>query len=133
MAPCLPTSRIDRRRGPGAGLGHDFLRHIERTRLLVHLLDSSADDVLADLQVVEKELSAYGHGLDQRPRLVVLSKIELLEPSELASKLKILNQHVAAQGAQPVLAISAAAAMNLAELLAAVWQQLGIASASPPG
>ena len=117
----------------GAGLGHDFLRHIERTRLLVHLLDSSADDVLADLQVVEKELSAYGHGLDQRPRLVVLSKIELLRPSELASKLKSLNRHVAAQGGQPVLAISAAAAMNLPELLAAVWQQLGIASASPPG
>ena len=117
----------------GAGLGHDFLRHIERTRLLVHLLDSSADDVLADLQVVEKELSAYGHGLDQRPRLVVLSKIELLGPSELASKLKILNRHVSAQGGQPVLAISAAAAKNLPELLAAVWQQLGIASASAPG
>ncbi|MDP5122704.1 MAG: 50S ribosome-binding GTPase, partial [Cyanobium sp. MAG_04] len=65
----------------GAGLGHDFLRHIERTRLLIHLIDSSADDVVADLNVVEGELTAYGHGLDQRPRIVVLNKIELLDPA----------------------------------------------------
>jgi GTP-binding protein len=116
----------------GAGLGHDFLRHIERTRLLIHLIDASVDDVLADVQVVERELTAYGHGLDQRPRLVVLNKIELLDPVALEAVLEGLRQKVQAQKVQasgdlPVLAISAAASKNLPELLAAVWQQLGIA------
>ncbi len=110
----------------GAGLGHDFLRHIERTRLLIHLIDASAEDVLADLQVVERELTAYGHGLDQRPRLVVLNKIELLDPVDLETRLEAVRQQVQSQGGQPVLAISAATSRNLQELLAAVWQQLGI-------
>ena len=110
----------------GAGLGHDFLRHIERTRLLIHLIDASAEDVLHDLQVVQRELTAYGHGLDQRPRLVVLNKIELLDSAALEDALEMLRQQVRTHGEQPVLAISAAASMRLPELLAAVWQQLGI-------
>lgn len=110
----------------GAGLGHDFLRHIERTRLLIHLIDSSAEDVLADLNVVEGELTAYGHGLDQRPRLVVLNKIELLDSASLEEVLEKVSQQVEARGGLPVLAISAAASKNLPQLLAAVWQQLGI-------
>ena len=110
----------------GAGLGHDFLRHIERTRLLIHLIDSSAEDVVADLNVVEGELTAYGHGLDQRPRLVVLNKIELLDPASLEELVEKVSQQVQASGGLPVLAISAAASKNLPQLLAAVWQQLGI-------
>ncbi len=110
----------------GAGLGHDFLRHIERTRLLIHLIDSSAEDVLADLNVVEGELTAYGHGLDQRPRLVVLNKIELLDSASLEEVHEKVSQQVQARGGLPVLAISAAASKNLPQLLAAVWQQLGI-------
>jgi GTP-binding protein len=110
----------------GAGLGHDFLRHIERTRLLIHLIDSSAEDVVADLNVVEGELTAYGHGLDQRPRLVVLNKIELLDPASLEELVEKVSQQVQAGGGLPVLAISAAASKNLPQLLAAVWQQLGI-------
>ena len=110
----------------GAGLGHDFLRHIERTRLLIHLIDSSAEDVVADLNVVEGELTAYGHGLDQRPRIVVLNKIELLDPASLEELVEKVSQQVQARGGLPVLAISAAASKNLPQLLAAVWQQLGI-------
>ena len=110
----------------GAGLGHDFLRHIERTRLLIHLIDSSAEDVVGDLNVVEGELTAYGHGLDQRPRIVVLNKIELLDPASLEELVEKVSQQVQARGGLPVLAISAAASKNLPKLLAAVWQQLGI-------
>ena len=106
----------------GAGLGHDFLRHIERTRLLIHLVDASSETVAADLEVVSGELAAYGHGLAARPRLLVLSKIELLEPAEVQELQSELGQLTG----QPVLAISAVAAMGLKELLASVWQQLGI-------
>ncbi|MEB3275710.1 MAG: GTPase ObgE [Cyanobacteriota bacterium] len=108
----------------GAGLGHDFLRHIERTRLLIHLLDAGSDSLLADYAVVEGELRAYGHELDQRPRLVVLNKIELLEPETLRELAERLSQ----LSGRPVLLISAAAARGLEALLAAVWRELGIQS-----
>jgi GTP-binding protein len=106
----------------GAGLGHEFLRHIERTRLLVHLVDAGSDDVLGDLQVVETELSAYGHGLSERPRLVVLNKMELCSETELGERIAAVAQHTS----QPPLAISAAGARGLDALLNAVWKMLGI-------
>lgn len=106
----------------GAGLGHEFLRHIERTRLLIHLVDSSSEDVVRDLQVVQQELQSYGNGLSERPTLVALTKIELLLDEELEDR----RQQLQERWGGPVLAISAAAARNLDQLLAATWQQLGI-------
>jgi len=114
----------------GAGLGHDFLRHIERTRLLVHLVDASTEDPLADLGVVEAELAAYGHGLSGRPRLVVLTKSELLDDETLAEVRSQVASHCAGAGLEPPLTISAVAARGLDTLLAAVWTQLGIDQSS---
>jgi GTP-binding protein len=106
----------------GAGLGHEFLRHIERTRLLIHLVDASSDDVVRDLQVVQQELASYDTGLSERPTLVALTKIELLLDEELQERRQLLEEHCGG----PVLAISAAAAQNLDQLLAATWRELGI-------
>lgn len=71
----------------GIGLGHDFLRHVERTRLLLHVLDASGSegrDPLEDFATINKELDAYGE-LNQRPQLVVLNKCDLI-PSEDTTK-----------------------------------------------
>ena len=106
----------------GAGLGHDFLRHIERTRLLIHLVDAGADDPVGDLRVVEKELEAYGHGLVERPRLLVLNKQELLDE---ASRPGMMAELAQASGRTP-LSVSAAMGTNLDSLLDQVWQMLGI-------
>ncbi|MCP9826524.1 Obg family GTPase CgtA [Synechococcus sp. EJ6-Ellesmere] len=106
----------------GAGLGHDFLRHIERTRLLVHLVDASSADVTSDLAVVEQELLAYGHGLDQRPRILALNKSELLLPDQLEAA----RASLAALWGGEVLLISAATKSGLDGLLAEVWKELGI-------
>lgn len=106
----------------GAGLGHDFLRHIERTRLLIHLVDAGADDPLEDLRTVEKELEAYGHGLMDRPRLLVLNKQELRSDEELPALMAELKQ---ASGIDP-LCISAAMGSNLDALLEQIWSELGI-------
>ncbi len=108
----------------GAGLGHDFLRHIERTRLLIHLLDAASPQLLEDYDVVERELCAYGHQLDERPRLVVLNKTELVEPAELED-LKLQLEQRSGRG---VWLISAAMARGLDALLAEVWTELGIQS-----
>jgi GTPase len=66
----------------GAGLGLDFLRHIERTRVTIHLLDGSSDDPWRDLETVNEELSEYGEGLAERPQIVVINKIDIPEVAE---------------------------------------------------
>ena len=63
----------------GAGLGHQFLAHLERARLLVHVLDASEPDLEGRFRTIDRELAEYGAGLDVRPQLVVLNKIDLLE------------------------------------------------------
>ena len=62
----------------GAGLGHEFLAHLERARLLVHVIDVSEGDVEQRFRTIDAELGQYGAGLDERPQLVVLNKIDLL-------------------------------------------------------
>jgi GTP-binding protein len=61
----------------GAGLGHDFLRHIERTRVLIHLLNGVARDPLEDWAMINQELALYDARLEEKPQLVVLNKIDL--------------------------------------------------------
>jgi GTP-binding protein len=61
----------------GAGLGHDFLRHIERTRVLIHLLDGSAEDPLENWAMINQELALYDVQLEEKPQLVVLNKMDL--------------------------------------------------------
>ncbi|MBA3434230.1 MAG: GTPase ObgE [Actinobacteria bacterium] len=65
----------------GAGLGHEFLAHLERARLLVHVLDASEPDLDGRFRIIDRELAAYGAGLDERLQIVVLNKIDLLEES----------------------------------------------------
>jgi GTP-binding protein len=75
----------------GAGLGIQFLRHIERTRLLVHMVDvsdsSGRPDVLKDVEVILGELKNFGAGLETKPAIVVASKIDVANPDKL-KKLK---------------------------------------------
>ena len=63
----------------GAGLGHQFLAHLERARLLVHVLDASEPDLEKRFRTIDHELAAYGAGLEAKRQLVVLNKIDLLE------------------------------------------------------
>lgn len=102
-------------------MGHDFLRHVERTRVLIHLVDGTAADPVRDYQIIQQELRAYGHGLSDKPQIVVLNKIDALEPQEVSERTQRLSM---AAGA-PVSAISAVARQGLEPLLQRVWQCLG--------
>lgn len=75
----------------GKGLGSKFLRHIERTKFLVHLVSAEQDDVAKAYRSIRDELIAFGKGLAEKPELVVLSKIDLLMPEELEKKLSDLR------------------------------------------
>ena len=69
----------------GVGLGHEFLAHLERARLLLHVIDASEGDADERWRTIDAELAAYGAGLDERPQAVVLNKLDLLpEPPEFA-------------------------------------------------
>jgi GTPase len=66
----------------GVGLGHEFLAHLERARLLLHVIDAAAGDPAEQFRTIDRELAEYGAGLERRPQVVVLNKIDLLpEPS----------------------------------------------------
>jgi GTPase len=70
----------------GAGLGHEFLAHLERARMLVHVIDAAAGDIDAHYLMIRGELTRYGAGLDRLPEVVVLNKTDLLaEPPELGA------------------------------------------------
>jgi GTP-binding protein len=104
----------------GKGLGHEFLRHIQRTRVLIHLLDGLSADPLADLAAINAELAAFGHGLAQKPQLVVLNKMD--EPS-VRERWPEIQAALEAQG-HPALAISALAREGTRELLYRAAQML---------
>lgn len=74
----------------GRGLGSKFLRHIERTRCLIHLVSAEQDDVAMTYKAIRAELGAFGQGLSEKPELVVLSKADLLTPDEVERKRKEL-------------------------------------------
>jgi len=92
----------------GSGLGTQFLRHIERTRLLVHLVDvsdaSGRPDPVKDVEVIEGELKSFGAGLDQKPVIMVASKIDIANKGKLAK----LRRYCKKQGLElfPISAVS---------------------------
>src|SRR6266478_1594575 len=91
----------------GVGLGHEFLRHVQRTRLLIHLLDGAAPDrdPWQDFQAINKELHEYDEHLATRPQVVVLNKMDLPEAQERWPRLKARAE----AAGYPTFAISAAA------------------------
>lgn len=97
----------------GAGLGHDFLRHIQRTRVLIHLLDGLSSDPLADFSQTNGELSLFDPNLSKKPQIVALNKIDQPQVKELYPKLK---KELKKRGYE-LLAVSALARTDLQELL----------------
>jgi GTP-binding protein len=74
----------------GAGLGDRFLGHVERCRVLLHLVDGTAEDPAAAYRTVRRELAAYGHGLDEKPEVLALSKADALSAEAREAKAKAL-------------------------------------------
>ena len=107
----------------GVGLGHQFLRHIERTRLLVHIVDVSGlsgRDPLQDYAIINNELRAYRPELADLPQLVALNKIDIGDPEEVAAVRELLE----GEGAITVFEISAATHQGTQELVYACAQRL---------
>jgi GTP-binding protein len=105
----------------GAGIGDRFLGHVERTRLLLHLVDGSGEDPVESWRVVRGELDGYGAGLDQKPEVIVLTKADLLDGKKRARIVKALEKETGAK----VFPISAPLDEGMEPLLDAIIEQLG--------
>ncbi len=110
----------------GAGIGDRFLGHIERCRVLVHLIDGTSEDVAGDYRTVRGELLAYGHDLEDKPELVVLNKIDALSEEEIAEKRKALEKASKAK----VLEVSGVSGAGVDKLLYAIVGHIDAAAAS---
>ena len=76
----------------GKGLGHKFLRHIERTRALVHCLSSESEDLVKDYKVVRKELELYNKEIVDKPEIILLTKTDMISKEDMEAKLKALSK-----------------------------------------
>jgi GTP-binding protein len=105
----------------GAGIGDRFLGHVERTRILLHLVDAAGDDPVDAWRVVRGELDSYGAGLADKPEVIALSRTDLVEPKRLAKIAKALEK---AAGVKPI-PISAPLGEGMDQVLDLLVQQLG--------
>ena len=104
----------------GIGLGHDFLRHIERTRVLLHLIDATADNPIADYETIQQELEAYGHGLTDRPQIIAFNKIDAVDDDLL----ELLTTELQELTAVPIFYVSAVTRQGLDVLMQQIWSIL---------
>ncbi|MBD1876613.1 GTPase ObgE [Nodosilinea sp. FACHB-131] len=110
----------------GLGLGHEFLRHIERTRLLLHVVDATAEQPVENFHTIQQELAAYGRDLSDRPQVLALNKVDALTPEALAELIHQFETLVPG----PVYGISAVAGTGLGPMLQQIWDLLDQAKAA---
>jgi GTP-binding protein len=112
----------------GAGVGDRFLGHVERTRLLLHLVDGSAEDPTEAWRIVRDELAAYGAGLELKSEIVALTKADMIDSKRLEKVAKELETAAEAK----VFPVSAPLEEGLEPLLDAVIESLAVASQNEP-
>jgi GTP-binding protein len=112
----------------GAGLGHRFLGHVERCRVLLHLVDGTQEDVAEAYRTVRSELAAYGGGLEGKPEIVALSKRDALDAATLKSRKRKLERAVGGK----VLARSGVSGEGVREALRALAAEIGAPAAPEP-
>jgi len=112
----------------GAGLGHDFLKHIERTRVLVHVLDAAPPDestAAHNYRAIRAELAAYSTVLAEKPEIIALNKLDLLPEDDRERAVKDLRAELRLGADTKVLGISGATGLGVRELLEACWAIAG--------
>jgi GTP-binding protein len=111
----------------GAGLGHDFLRHVERTKVLLHLVDAApgdGSDPAENYRKIRAELAEYSPLLAEKQELIALNKMDLLEPGARKAIEEHLRESLRLGHSEPLLTISGATREGMRELLERLWTML---------
>lgn len=136
----LPSARGDSRRlvvadipgliegaAGGAGLGHDFLRHVERTKVLVHVLDIApidGSDPVSNYEMIRRELHEYSPALAEKPELIVLNKVDLILDEEQESVINRIAGRLGMDKGERPFVSSGATGQGTTEVLEACWQHV---------
>ena len=115
----------------GAGLGHEFLAHIERTRLVVHVIDASGyygNDIVEDYKTINKELKKYNETLAKRPQIVVFTKLDLVD--DIDEKIKYFKSKI--KDKVTIIPISSITRKNVDELIKTIYEKLKTLPKSKP-
>lgn len=104
----------------GAGLGTRFLKHVERCEVLIHLIDGTAEDVVAPYKTIRKELKKYSPALANKPEVIGLNKIDALSEDEVTQKMALLKK----ASKKGVYAVSGISKHGLTEMLRAAYQYI---------
>jgi GTPase len=123
----------------GAGLGTRFLGHVERCRVLLHLIDGTGEDAGKDYATVRAELAAYGHELSEKPEIVALNKSDAMTRAQQKQQMLQLRRAIAASGRgdkhspeSKALVISAATGAGVSEALRALLAAIDNARSAQP-
>jgi Predicted GTPase len=104
----------------GRGLGDQFLGHVERCSVLLHLVDGTSSTITRDYRTIIGELEAYSEALAAKPRITALNKIDALDPKTLSSRKRSLEKAVGG----PVYLMSGVSRQGVTEVLRALWAQI---------
>ncbi|MEE3392977.1 MAG: GTPase ObgE [Lachnospiraceae bacterium] len=110
----------------GVGLGHEFLKHIERTKLFVHVVDAASTegrDPLNDINIINAELEKYDAGLMKKPQIIALNKCDVFIGNEEDTVISLIKEEFEPKGV-PVMAVSAATGRGIKELIYKIRQML---------
>lgn len=104
----------------GVGLGTKFLKHVERCKVLIHLIDATQEDVVTPYKTIRKELKKYSPLLAQKPEIIALNKIDSLLPEEIEEKTTVLKKAIK----KKVYTISGVAKQGITNVLRLAWQEV---------
>ncbi len=110
----------------GKGLGIQFLRHIERTKVLVFLLDGTGEDIKADFKVLQKELKLFNKDLPKKPTVITITKIDAVDAKKMSESRKVQFKGI------PTFFISAVARIGIRELIEEMWKHISPYKAEKP-
>ncbi len=104
----------------GVGLGDRFLAHAERTKMILHVIDGTEPDWAARYNAIRHEMDSYGGGLLTKPEIVVINKIDAIEPDELAERVTAFKKSFGRKKKPEIITISAAGRLGIDELIATI-------------
>jgi GTPase len=104
----------------GVGLGDKFLKHVERCKILLHLVDGTAEDIVKNYKIIQKEMKSYSKLLAGKKQIVAINKVDALSEEEISSKIALLKKTSKCE----VYGISAAAGLGVKDVLRILYQEL---------